>query len=102
MYPNNDNTNASCPLFFFLNVIIQYDPHLQLRYAGRCAKVAVCWEFQLLQQDTPSPSMVVFGEGVPAPGRMGVPSVVQNELLHGIPDRGLCPAIEGQLVDHGM
>ena len=32
----------------------------------------------------------------------GRAAVVQDELLHGIPDRRLRPAVERQLVDHGM
>ncbi len=32
----------------------------------------------------------------------GWAAVVQDELLHGIPDRRLRPTVEGQLVDHGM
>ena len=32
----------------------------------------------------------------------GRAAVVQDELLHGITNRGLRPAVEGQLTDHGM
>ena len=157
---------------FLLEVIVRYDPHLQLRYAVWRAAVVIYGEVQLLQQDPPTSCVIVLGDGVPAAGRMRPPgvivlcadrldteilpdellrrlgmelverrlrgwivpiqpflqrhaeaalddgvgretlllevrpqgraAVVQDELLHGIPDRGLRPAVERQLVDHGM
>ena len=57
-------------------MIIRYDPHLQLRYAGRRAAVVVDGEVQLLQQDAPAAGVVVLGDGVPAARRMRPSGVI--------------------------
>ena len=171
-YSNPIDFAFSIRWIFVLEVIIRYDPHLQLRRAGRRAAVVVYGEVQLLQQDAPASGVVVLGDGVPAAGRMrssgvvvlgadgldarvfpdevlgglgvelvqrrlfggviliqpllqlhaeaafdngvrrqaalleisggGHSAVVEDELLHRVPDRGLRPAVERQLVDHGM
>ena len=53
--------------FFVLEVIIRYDPNLQLRCTVWRAAVVVYGEAQLLQQDAPASCVVVLGDGVPAP-----------------------------------
>ena len=157
---------------FVFEVIVRYDPHLQLRHAVWRAAVVVYGEVQLFQQDAPTAGVVVLGDGIPPSrwmrssgvivlgadrpdaeilsdevlGSLGVElvegrllgrvvpiqpflqrhaeaalddgvgreallpevrphgraAVVQDELLHRIADRRLRPAVERQLVDHGM
>ena len=58
----------------------------------------------LLQCDAESPSDDRVGREVFAPKvrPSGRATVVQGELLHGVPDRVLRPAVEGQLVGNLM
>ena len=76
--PPSNPTDFSFSLrwFFVLEVIIRYDPNLQLRRAVWRAAVVVYGKVQLLQQDAPAAGVVVLGDGVPAPGRMGTPGVI--------------------------
>ena len=75
-FSNPTDFTVSLRWIFVLKVVIRYDPYLQLRCAGRRAAVVVYGEVQLLQQDTPPSGVIVLGDGVPAPGRMGAPGVI--------------------------
>lgn len=75
---NSDPTDFAFSIrrIFVLEVIVRYDPYLQLRCAVRYTAVVVYGELQLFQQNPPSSGMVVLGDGVPAAGRMGAAGVI--------------------------
>ena len=75
-HSNPTDVAFSIRWIFVLEVIIRYDPYLQLRHAVWRAAVVIYREIQLLQQDAPASGVVVLGYGVSAAGRMRSSGVV--------------------------
>ena len=75
-YSNPTDFAFSIRWIFVLEVIIRYDPYLQLRCAVWHIAVVVDGEVQLIQQDAPAAGVVVLGDGIPATGWMRAAGVI--------------------------